>query len=134
MAEEHLRKARELGGGERYSPERLQSMIQDLRDRAEASSVLKQPFPVEHRHSFSSCKGNIVFTEEGFEYRTSETDHSFYESYKGLRGFAIEGDQLSLRTRSNKRYNFRFLNPGDAERIRAWSLSSRYIQVSAQPD
>jgi tetratricopeptide (TPR) repeat protein len=132
QAEEHLRKAKELGGAEKYSPERLQSMIQDLRDRAQASSIIKQPLAVEHRHSFSSCKGNILFTEEGFEYRTSETDHSFYESFKGLRGFAVEGDELSLKTRNNKRYNFRFLNPGDAARIRTWSLSSRYIRLSGQ--
>ncbi len=134
QAAEHLRKVKELGGAEKYSPERLQSMIQDLQDRAQVSTVLKTPFAVEHRHSFSSCRGNLLFTEQGVEYRTGEADHSFYESYRGLRSFAVEGDELSIRTRDNKRYNFRFLNPGDAARIRAWSQSSRYIESSGQTE
>jgi len=134
LAEEHLRKAKELGGADKYGPERLQSMIQDLQDRAQAISFIKQPFAVEHRHSFSSCRGNLLFTEEGLEYRTTDTDHSFYESYKELRGFSVEGDELSLRTRNNKRYNFRFLNPGDAARVRGWSRTSRAIQLSVQPE
>jgi tetratricopeptide (TPR) repeat protein len=134
LAEEHLRKAKELGGAEKYTPDRLQSMIQDLQDRDQASSVLKVPFAVEHKHAFSSCRGNIYFTEDGMEYRTTETDHSFYEAYKGLRGFAIEGDDLTVRTRNNKRYTFHFLNAGDAERIRAWSSSSRYLHLGGQAD
>ena len=129
QAEEHLRKAKELGGGEKYSPERLQSMIQDLQDRAQAFSVLKMSFPAEHKHTFSSCRGSLRFTEEGLEFRTMETDHSFYEAYKALRGFAVEGNRLSITTRNNKKYNFVFLNEGDAERIRAWASSSRYIRM-----
>ncbi len=131
QAEEHLRKAKELGGAEKYGPERLQSMIQDLQDRAQAYAVLKMLFPVEHKHAFSSCRGNLRFTEEGLEFRTTETDHSFYEAYKGLRGFAVQGNRLSVTTRTNKKYNFLFLNAGDAERIRAWASSSRYIQAGS---
>jgi len=134
QAEEHLRKAKELGGAERYSPDRLQSMINDLQDRAQAYSVLKMLFPVEHKHTFSSCRGNLRFTEEGMEYRTSETDHSFYESYSWMRGFAMQGNSLSIKTRNNRKYNFQFLNPGDAARIRAWISSSRYIRVDSQID
>jgi tetratricopeptide (TPR) repeat protein len=134
QAEEHLRKAKELGGAERYNPDRLQSMIQDLQDRAQAFSVLKMQFPVEHKHSFSSCRGSLHFTEEGMEFRTAETDHSIYEAYKGMRGFAIQGNNLSIKTRNNKKYNFLFLNPGDAVRIRAWISSSRYIRVDSQID
>jgi tetratricopeptide (TPR) repeat protein len=128
QAEEHLRKAKELGGAEKYSPERLQSMIQDIQDRAQASAVLNTPFPVEHKHTFSSCRGTIQFTQEGIEFRTTETDHSFYESYKGLREFDLKGRELSIRTRNNKRYNFQFLNAADAERIRAWNSAARLIQ------
>jgi tetratricopeptide (TPR) repeat protein len=134
QAEEHLRKAKELGGAEKYNPERLQAMIQDIQDRAHANSVLKTPFPVEHKHTFSSCRGTIQFTEEGMEFRTSETDHSFYESYKGLRSFDLKGSDLSIRTRNNKRYNFHFLNDGDAARIRAWNSAARLIQPGSQPD
>ena len=128
QAEEHLRKAKELGGAERYSPERLQSMIQDIQDRARASSVLKTPFAVEHKHTFSSCRGTIQFTEEGMEYRTAETDHSIYESFRGLREFNLKGSELSIRTRNNKRYNFHFFNAADATRIRAWNSATRLIQ------
>jgi tetratricopeptide (TPR) repeat protein len=130
QAEEHLSKAKELGGAEEYTPERLQSMIRDLRDRAQASLVMKQLFPVEHKHTFSSCRGNIRFSEEGMEYRTTDTDHSFYEEYKGLRDFKIEGNELSIKTRTNKNYNFVFLREGDAERIRAWI--SRFVQIGSQ--
>jgi len=126
-AEEHLRKAKELGGAEEYTPERLQSMIQDLQDRAQVSLVSKQLFPVEHKHTFSSCRGNIRFSEEGMEYRTTDTDHSFYEEYKGLRAFQIDGNELSIKTRTNKNYNFVFLNEGDAERLRAWA--ARFINI-----
>ena len=134
QAEEHLRKARELGGAEKYTPDRLQSMIQDLQDRAQASSVLKLFFAVEHKHAFSSCRGNLYFTEQGVEYRTGETDHSFYEAYKGLRAFAIKGDNLTIKTHNNKKYTFHFLNPGDAARIQAWSSSSRYIHIEGKGD
>jgi tetratricopeptide (TPR) repeat protein len=128
QAEEHLQKAKELGGAERYGPERIQAMIQDLRDRAQAGALVQTPIAVEHRHAFSSCRGNLYLSDEGIEYRTAETDHSFYESYRELRSFVIEGGELSIRTRNNKRYNFRFLNAGDAARVRAWGLSTGRMQ------
>jgi tetratricopeptide (TPR) repeat protein len=134
QAEEHFRKAKELGGDERYSPERLQSMIQDLQDREQVNAVLKMVFPVEHKHAFSSCRGNLHFTEDGIEFKTAETDHSFYETYKTLRSFVIDANDLSLKTGNNKKYNFHFLNPGDGTRIRAWISSSRHIQLSGQAD
>jgi tetratricopeptide (TPR) repeat protein len=133
-AEEHLRKGKELGGTDKYSPERLQAMIQDLQDRAKAKSILKMLFTVEHKHTFSSCTGNLRFTEEGVEFRTANTDHSFYEPYKGLRTFVIQGNELNIRTRSNKKYNFRFLNASDADRVKAWNASTRTIELSGKTD
>jgi tetratricopeptide (TPR) repeat protein len=129
LAEEHLRKVKELGGAEKYSLERLQSMIQDLQDRAQASSIVKIPFAVLHKHTFSDCRGTIQFTNEGIEFRTAATDHSFYEAYSKLRSITIEKNELFLRTRSNKKYNFIFLNPGDLARIRAWNSSAQHIQI-----
>jgi|GEM_PF-802828 len=134
QAEEHFRKAKELGGAEKYSPERLQAMIQDIQDRVQASSVVNTPFAVEHKHAFSSCRGTMLFTEDGIEFRTTETDHSFYESYKGLRAFDLKGSDLLLKTRSNKKYNFHFFNAEDAARIRAWSSSARFIQLGSHFD
>jgi tetratricopeptide (TPR) repeat protein len=133
-AAEHLERARELGGAGDYTPGRLQSMIRDLEDRMQADLILRQPFPVEHKHTFSSCRGNLIFTEEGLEYRTLETDHSFYEAYDGLREFKLKGDKLSLRTRNNKKYNFTFLKAEDAARIRTWNASSHAIPIAIEED
>jgi tetratricopeptide (TPR) repeat protein len=134
LAEEHLRKAKELGGGEKYTPDRLQAMIQDLKDRAQAKTVLKLLIAVEHKHAFSSCRGNLTLTEEGIEYRTTETDHSFYEIYKSVRAFALQGNELSIKTHDNKKYNFRFLNAGDADRVRTWISSAGNIHISSKAD
>ena len=123
LAEEHLRKAMELGGVERYDPKRLQSMIEELQNRTRVNSILKMLFPVEHKHTFSSCRGNLRFTEDGMEYRTEETDHSFYVEFTGLKAFEIEDGNLFIKTRNNKNYNFRFLNYGDAARISDWYQS-----------
>jgi hypothetical protein len=41
----------------------------------------------------------------------------------------MEGKELSIKSRNNKKYNFQFLNAGDPERIRAWNSSSRYISI-----
>ena len=133
-AEEHLSRAKDLGGAEKYSPERLQSMIQDLRDREKANLILKVLFAVEHKHTFSSCRGNLRFLEEGLEFRTAETDHSFYEPYRGLRAFVIQGNELTIRTRNNKKYDFRFLNVADAERVKAWNAATRTIELSSKAD
>ncbi len=127
-AADHLGKARELGGVDKYGPERLQAMIQDLQDRMQVNALHQTPFAVEHKHAFSSCRGNLRLTEEGVEFKTAEADHSFYEPYKGLRGFSVAGDELLIRTQGNKKYNFRMLNPGDGATIRR--LASHHIAVS----
>jgi tetratricopeptide (TPR) repeat protein len=134
LAEEHLKKAKDLGGAEKYSQDRLQSMIQDVKDRAQASTVLRTLFPVEHKHAFSTCRGTLRFTDEGLEFKTSETDHSFYEAFKGLRIFAIEGSDISIKTRSNKKYNFHLINAGDAARLRTWNASLRTVELSGQTE
>ena len=118
QAIEQLEQARALGGVDKYSPERIQGMIQDIRDRVQLQAMQATPFPVEHKHTFSSCRGNLRITGEGVEFKTAETDHSFYETYSGLRNFSVEGDEIAIRTRNNKKYNFRLLNPGDAEKVR----------------
>ncbi|MBN2319714.1 MAG: PEGA domain-containing protein [Acidobacteria bacterium] len=123
IAGEHLKKAMELGGSGEYTPARIRAMIQDLEDRASARTVLKTLIPVEHAHMFTSCRGNIRFTEEGVEYITAETNHGFYESYRGLRTLSLQGNKLTIKTR-NETYNLRFLNDKDAVRVKAWLVSS----------
>jgi tetratricopeptide (TPR) repeat protein len=127
-AEEHLAKAKELGGAEKYSAERLQAMIQDLQDRSQLEAAQDTVFPVEHKHAFSSCKGMLRMAEEGVEFKTSETDHSFYEVYSTLRSFSISGGEISIRTQNNKKYNFRLDNPKDESLIRR--LASRHLPFS----
>ncbi len=127
-AEEHLRRARELGGVENYSQERLQAMIQDLQSRAQLEALQKSAFPVEHKHTFSSCRGTLQVTDRGVEFKTSETDHSFFEAYADIRSLSIDGNMLSIRTRNNKKYNLQFLNDGDGAVVRR--LAQRYTQVT----
>ena len=125
-AEEHFLKAKELGGADAFPPERLDDILRDLRTRARADDMSKIPIYVEHRHALlSSCRGALYFNSEGMEFRTTETDHSFFEAYKGMQEFTIEGNSLSVRTSRNRRYNFRFLNPEDVARVRAWVASIR---------
>jgi len=124
----HLQKVKELGGVEKYSPEKIQSMIQSLQQRAALDNMQKSAFPADHKHAFSSCRGNIRISESGIEYKTTETDHSFFESYGNLRTFAIQEDELSVRTQNNKKYNFHLLNEGDGGRIRR--LAERYTLVT----
>ncbi len=126
-AMEHLNKAKDLGGAEKYGPDKLQAMIQDLQDRLQTGLLQQTPFAVEHRHAFSSCRGNLRLTDEGVEYKTTETDHSFYEPYSGLRSFSVAGDEVSIRTSTNKKYNFRLLNPSDASVVRR--LAGAHIAV-----
>ncbi len=127
-AVEHLERARDLGGADKYTPERIQDMIRDLQDRIGLNAMQATPFKVEHKHVFSSCSGTLRITNEGIEYKTSETDHSFYEPYSSLRSFFVDGDEVSIRTRSNKRYNFRLVNPRDAEMVRR--LAARHMKSS----
>jgi len=124
-AEEHFLKAKELGGGDTFTPERLDETLKDLRERARIDEMSKQTIQVEHRHAVSSCRGALHFGGEGMEFRTTETAHSFYEAYKGMKELTIEGSTLTLRTLQNRRYTFRFLNPEDAARVRAWWTSIR---------
>jgi tetratricopeptide (TPR) repeat protein len=127
-AVEHLRKAKDLGGVEKYSPDRLQAMIQDIQDRTQLLAMQKTPFPAEHRHMFSSCRGTLRVTEEGIEYKTNEADHSFFENYSGLRSLSVDADEISIRTRNNKKYNFHLVNAGDGAKFRR--LASRHIQIT----
>jgi len=48
--------------------------------------------------------------------------------YSELRSFTVNGDEVSIRTRNNKKYNFRLLNAGDGGRVRR--LAAHYTQVS----
>jgi len=127
IAREHLKKAMELGGSGEYTPARIRAMIQDLEDRASARTVLGTLIPVEHAHMFTSCRGNIRFTEEGVEFITTETDHSFYEKFTGLHALSLHGRNLTIKTR-NKTFTLRFLNNEDAARVKTWAVSSGKIQ------
>jgi tetratricopeptide (TPR) repeat protein len=118
QAMEHFEKAKALGGVDKYTPDRITAMIQDLQDRIQLNAIQATAFPVEHKHVFSSCRGTLRITDEGVEFKTTESDHSFFDAYGDLRGFTVEGDEISIRTRNNKKYNFRLLKPADATMVR----------------
>ena len=75
---------------------------------------------------FSSCRGTLRITDQGVEFKTTETDHSFFETYPNLGGFGVKGEEVSIRTRNNKKYNFRLLKPDDADNVRR--LAARHIK------
>ncbi len=127
-AVEHFKKAKDLGGTENYSTEKLQGIVQDLQDRQQMEALRKVSFAVEHKHAFSSCRGTIRISDEGIDFKTTETNHSFYEQFKGLIDISINGEEMSIRTQSNKKYNFRFQNAGDAEKVRF--LAARHIRIA----
>ena len=122
-AEEHLFKAKELGGADMFPPERIDEMINDLRSRARTEEMARIAIPVDHKHALSGCRGALHFSGEGIEFRTVESDHSFYEAYNGLKEFTVSADTLTIRTLRDKKYTFRFRNPDDAAKVRAWRAS-----------
>ena len=126
QAIEHLERAKALGGAEKYSPERIQGMIRDLQERMQLQAMEASAFAVEHKHVFSSCRGSLRITEQGVEFKTADTDHSFFEAYNNLRSFAVDGDEVAIRTRNNKKYNFRLLKPADAGIVRR--LAAHHIK------
>ncbi len=128
QAIDHLARAKALGGVDKYSPDRIQSMIQDLQDRIQLNAMKTIPFAVEHKHIISSCKGTLRITDDGIEFKTTETDHSFFEAYSSLQGFSVAGDEISIRTRNNKKYNFRLLKPSDANMVKR--LVSLHIKTN----
>ncbi len=128
QAREHLEKVKALGGVDKYSPERLQGMIQDIQERMQLNAMQNTAFPVEHRHVFSSCRGTLRVSATGVEFKTTETDHSFFEAYTHLRAFTVDGDEVSIRTQNNKKYNFRLIKAGDADKIRR--LAALHVKAS----
>ncbi len=129
QAIDHLQKARLLGGVDKYGPERIQSMIQDLQDRQQLNAMKSTPFAVEHKHIISSCKGTLRISDDGVEFKATETDHSFFEAYSSLQGFSVTGDEISIRTRNNKKYNFRLLKPSDANMVKR--LAALHIKTDS---
>lgn len=125
---EHLRAVKDGGGADKYPPDRLQRMIQELQERSALIAMEKIPFAVEHKHAFSSCRGSLRFSATGIEYNTEERDHSFFEPYGSLRMLSVVDDDLGVRTQNNRKYNFQFLKSGDGSRAR--QLASRYTLVT----
>ena len=125
-AAEHLRSVEELGGVGGYSPKRIQSILKEIEERRRLRKLEQNPFPVEHKHTFSSCRGSLLFRGGSFEYRTAEADHSFHLELNSLRDFRIEGDQIQVRTRNNKKYNFKLLIHGDGRRVN--QITANYLQ------
>ena len=58
-------------------------------------------------------------------YRDPDTGREIQE---GLTALGLSSDEVSIRTRTNKKYNFHLLNAGDGDRIRR--LAARHTQIT----
>ncbi len=114
QSESHLVRARELGGADGYSVERINTMIEQVRFKAQLSERERRPFAVEHRHILSSCKGGLQISSHGIRFQTRESDHGFQQSFSGA-SISLKGDQIEVRLRDNRRFNFKLLNGEDAK-------------------
>jgi hypothetical protein len=52
---------------------------------ASIASAQEFTFPVEHNHTFKSCKGDLIINGEGVEYRTTHKDHSRKWTYTDIK-------------------------------------------------
>lgn len=49
------------------------------------ASAQEFTFPVEHNHTFKSCKGDLIINGEGVEYRTTHKDHARRWTYTDIK-------------------------------------------------
>ncbi|MFY9554145.1 MAG: hypothetical protein WAV20_17125 [Blastocatellia bacterium] len=49
------------------------------------ASAQEFTFPVEHNHTFNSCKGDLIINNEGVEYRTTHKNHARKWAYTDIR-------------------------------------------------
>jgi len=49
------------------------------------ASAQEFTFPVEHNHTFKSCKGDLIINGEGLEYRTTHKDHARKWTYTDIK-------------------------------------------------
>lgn len=52
---------------------------------ASMASAQESTFPVEHNHTFKSCKGDLIINNEGVEYRTTHKNHSRKWTYTDIK-------------------------------------------------
>ncbi len=60
--------------------------------------------------------------------RTTHVGSGGVAGSEGAVVLSIEGEELSLRTQSNKKYSFRFLNEGDGAKVRR--LAAGHIPIT----
>jgi hypothetical protein len=52
---------------------------------ANMASAQEFTFPVEHNHTFKSCKGDLIINGEGVEYRTTHKEHARKWTYTDIK-------------------------------------------------
>lgn len=117
LAEHHLLRARDLGGAEGYSKERLNNLIEDIKLRTNLTERESKPFAVEHKHIMSSCKGDLFISSSGARFEPQGTDHMFSEKWENLR-VTSKSNTFEFRVRGDRKFNIRALNDEDARYIR----------------
>jgi tetratricopeptide (TPR) repeat protein len=116
-AEEHFLRAQALGGAAGFDKNRLAQLIRETRYQALLAKASATPIAVEHRHTFGSCQGTLLFTGTRVEYRTKEGDHGFIRQPGNLKNVTFKDDGLEMRF-DDKKYNFRFKNREDLQLVR----------------
>lgn len=78
---------------------------------------LNESIQVVHKHTFGSCEGTLVATNDGIRYETSDKD-AFSVPYSQLERFDVDymDKNLNLKIKGGKNYNFTERN-GDADAL-----------------
>lgn len=63
----------------------ITAMIGLLLALATMASAQEFTFPVEHDHTFKSCKGDLIISTEGVEYRTTHREHARKWTYTDIK-------------------------------------------------
>lgn len=129
QSESHLVRARELGGADGYSVDRINKMIEQVRLKAQLSERERRPFAVEHKHILSSCKGGLQISSDGIRFQARQSNHSFQQPLDAA-SISLKEDQLEIRLRDNRRFNFKLLNGEDAKILRL--ILRRYKQEKGE--
>lgn len=80
---------------------------------ASMASAQEFTFPVEHNHTFKSCKGDLIINGEGVEYRTTHKDHARKWTYTDIKLITlVSPTEVNILT-----YESRLLTLGRDERF-----------------
>jgi hypothetical protein len=82
----------------------LTALITVLLATASTASAQEFTFPVEHNHTFKSCKGDLIINGEGVDYRTTHKDHARRWTYTDIKMITlVSPTQVTILTYERRR-------------------------------